>query len=119
MLDLGRIRDYCLLKKGTSEDFPFDFETLTIRVSDKMFLLTNIKSEELRINLKCDPLLAIDLRDEFPAVTPGYHMNKVHWNTVVIDGTIPDERILRMIDHSYDLVFSKLKKYERERISKL
>jgi predicted DNA-binding protein (MmcQ/YjbR family) len=116
MLELNEIREYCLSKKGSSEDFPFDLETLTIRVGDKMFLLTNIKSEDLRINLKCDPLLAIDLRDEFPAVQPGYHMNKVHWNTVYIDGTIPDDRILRMIDHSYDLVLNKLKKADRERI---
>ncbi|MGA1821389.1 MAG: MmcQ/YjbR family DNA-binding protein [Thermoplasmatota archaeon] len=119
MLDLQEIREYCLSKKGTSEDFPFDLETLTIRVGNRMFLLTNIRSEELRINHKCDPLLAIDLRDEFPAVTPGYHMNTVLWNTVMIDGSIPDERILRMIDHSYDLVFNKLKRSERERLSSL
>ncbi|MGA1848667.1 MAG: MmcQ/YjbR family DNA-binding protein [Thermoplasmatota archaeon] len=115
-MDLGDIVDHCRKKKGITEDFPFDLETLCIRVGGRIFLLTDINSRPLWINLKCDPLMALDLRDEFEAVTPGYHMNKVHWNTVVIDGSIPADRILWMIDHSYDLVLKGLGKTDRDRI---
>ena len=115
-MGLQIVLDHCRKKKGITEDFPFDDKTLTVRVSGKIFLLTDISSEPLRINLKCDPLVAIDLRDEFEAVIPGYHMNKVHWNTVILDGSIPVDRVKSMIDHSYELVFQKLKKSERERI---
>ncbi len=115
-MDLKDVLEHCREKRGITEDFPFDEKTLTIRIGGKMFLLTDIHSEPLRINLKCDPLIALDLRDEFEAVTPGYHMNKVHWNTVVLDGIVPDDRIKWMIDHSYDLIFKKLKKGEKERI---
>lgn len=116
-MDLGSVLQHCRMKRGVTEDFPFDDRTLTIRVGGKIFLLTDIHSDPLRINLKCDPLIALDLRDEFEAVTPGYHMNKVHWNTVILDGTVPRERVLQMIDHSFELVFSKLKKVDRARIS--
>jgi predicted DNA-binding protein (MmcQ/YjbR family) len=115
-MNLPQILEHCRNKRGVSEDFPFDESTLTIRVGSRIFLLTDIHSDPLRINLKCDPLIAMDLRDEFNAITPGYHMNKVHWNTVALDGTVPDERARWMIDHSYDLVFKKLKKAERDRI---
>ena len=116
-MDLKTVIDHCRKKKGVTEDFPFDEETLCIRVGNKIFLLTIIHGDPLDINLKCDPLLAIDLRDEFGSIRPGYHMNKVHWNTVTLDGSVPKERILWMIDHSYDLVFNKLKKADRDRIS--
>ncbi len=117
MLNLKNVRKYCLGKKGVTEDFPFDQETLTIKVGSKMFVLTNVKSPSLRLNLKCDPMLAKDLRDQYESVVPGYHMNKEHWNTVIIDGTIPDDKIFWMIDHSYDLVFSRLTKKERETLN--
>jgi len=116
MMDLGTVLDYCRKKKGVTEDFPFDDTTLTVRVGGRIFLLTDIHSDPLRVNLKCDPLVALDLRDEFPSVIPGYHMNKVHWNTVVLDGSVPVDRIRWMIDHSYEMVISKLSKRERERI---
>jgi predicted DNA-binding protein (MmcQ/YjbR family) len=115
-MELSEIVEHCRIKRGVSEDFPFDLETLCIRVGGKIFLLTDINSKPLRINLKCDPLIALDLRDEFEAVTPGYHMNKVHWNTVVLDGSVPKERVQWMIDHSYDLVLKGLRKVDRERI---
>ena len=116
-MDLRAIVEHVKEKPGVTEDFPFDLRTLCVRVGDKIFLLADIHSEPLRINLKCDPGTAIDLREEFGSVTPGYHMNKVHWNTVMLDGSIPDDRLLWMIDHSYDLVFGKLKRSEKERIS--
>jgi len=117
MLNLEDIRNYCSAKKGVTETFPFDFQTLAIRVGDKMFLLTDINSDILTLNLKCDPLLALDLRSRYQQVTPGYHMNKKHWNTVIIDGNIPDNEILMMIDHSYNLVFNGLKKVLRDEIT--
>jgi predicted DNA-binding protein (MmcQ/YjbR family) len=115
-MGLAEIVAYCRKKKGVSEDLPFDLETLCIRVGGKIFLLTDINSSPLWINLKCDPFIALDLRDEFEAVTPGYHMNKVHWNTIVIDGSIPRDRIQWMIDHSYDLVLKGLRKVDRDKI---
>ena len=115
-MKLGTVLEHCRRKKGVTEDFPFDDTTLTIRVGGRIFLLADIHSDPLWINLKCDPSTALDLRDEFPSVTPGYHMNKVHWNTVILDDSIPDDRVLWMIDHSYDMVLSKLRKLDRERI---
>jgi len=119
MLTLEDIRKHCSCLKGTSEDFPFDFTTLVFKVGDKMFALTDIDSEELWINLKCDPFLSLELRSIYPQITPGYHMNKKHWNTVLVDGEIPDEEIFKLIDHSYELVFNKLKKSVREEIEGL
>jgi len=116
MLRLEDIRKYCALKKGVVEDFPFDLTTLVFKVGGKMFALTDIDSTELHINLKCDPYLSMLLRDRYPQVQPGYHMNKKHWNTVQVDGVIPDDEILKMIDHSYDLVLQKLNKSIRESI---
>ncbi len=116
MLTLEDIRKYCASKKGSREDFPFDFTTLVFKVGPKMYGLTSIDSDELFLNLKCDPHLSLELRSRYAAVEPGYHMNKKHWNTVIVDGTIPDESILRMIDHSYELVFRKLPRREREEI---
>ena len=118
MIDLQQLKKYCLSKKGVSEDFPFDDETLVFKVGSKMFALTNIKEKELKINLKCDPMMAQDLRQEYEAIKPGYHMNKTHWNTVEIDGTINDNIIEMLIDISYDLVFKGLRKKEREEINK-
>ena len=117
MLTLEDIRKHCSTLKGTKEDFPFDFSTLVFKVGEKMYALTSIDSEEVRVNLKCDPFLAVELRQKYPAVDPGYHMNKKHWNTVTIDGSISDDEILEMIDHSYNLVFKNLKKSVREEIA--
>lgn len=116
MINFQEFKDYCLKKKGVYEDFPFDDETLVFKVGSKMFALTNINDQKLKVNLKCDPLMAEDFRREYEAIKPGYHMNKVHWNTVEIDGTIDDETIKMLIDISYDLVFKGLKKKEKEEI---
>jgi predicted DNA-binding protein (MmcQ/YjbR family) len=115
-MNLNTIRKYCLKKPGVSEDFPFGFDVLTIRVGSKIFALISIPSIPLRINLKCDPFLAMELRERYPALTPGYHMNKLHWNTVSLDGSIPDKEIQAMIDHSYELVADKLTRAEKNKI---
>ncbi|KOA18650.1 hypothetical protein CLHOM_29340 [Clostridium homopropionicum DSM 5847] len=115
-MNFQELKKYCLNKKGAYEDFPFDNETLVFKVGSKMFVLTNINEKELKVNLKCDPLMAEDFRREYKAIKPGYHMNKVHWNTVEIDGSIDDETIKMLIDISYDLVFKGLKRTEKEEI---
>lgn len=116
MLTLADIRNHCLKKNDVTEDFPFDLATLAIRVGGRMFVLTDIDGNPLSLNLKCDPGLALYLRSIYADVRPGYHMNKTHWNTVVVDGGIPDDEILRMIDHSYDMVLSKLPKGRQREI---
>jgi predicted DNA-binding protein (MmcQ/YjbR family) len=118
-ITLKTLRAYCCAKAGAVETYPFDDETLVFKVMGKMFALTNIKSAELSINLKCDPDWAMILRDHYTAVTAGYHMNKRHWNSVFIDGSIPDDEIWEMIDHSYRLVVKGLKKAEREKLAVL
>jgi len=116
MLTRGQIRDYCSSKNGAWEDFPFDLNTLVFRIGQKIFALTDVDDPVVRINLKCDPELALGLREKYEQVTPGYHMNKKHWNTVLVDGAIPDSEILGLIDHSYELVFRSLKRSEQEAI---
>ena len=108
-MNIETLREYCISKSEVSESFPFDEVTLVFKVCGKMFALLNL-SGEVSINLKCNPELAIELRDKYSAVIPGYHMNKTHWNTVIIDGSIPDKLIMEWIDHSYWLVVSQLPK---------
>jgi len=107
-------RDYCLSKPGTTEEFPFDEVTLVFKVMGKMFSATNLKNEEFRVNLKCNPEYAIQLREEYENIHPGYHMNKKHWNSVYINEAISGELIKELIDHSYDLVVKGLKKADKE-----
>jgi predicted DNA-binding protein (MmcQ/YjbR family) len=101
------LREYCLSKKETTESFPFNEGTLVFKVFDKMFALMNLDGE-LSLNLKCDPEKAIALLEEFSSVLPGYHMNKKYWNTIIIEGSIPENIIRQWIDHSYDEVVKKL-----------
>jgi predicted DNA-binding protein (MmcQ/YjbR family) len=108
-------RDYCIRKPGVSEEFPFDNQTLVFKVGGKMFALTNVDLFE-RVNLKCDPVRAIALREQYNAVIPGFHMNKKHWNTIKIDGSIPDPLLFEWIDHSYDLVYQNLPGKIRENL---
>jgi predicted DNA-binding protein (MmcQ/YjbR family) len=112
-MDLKKFRNYCLAKKGVTESFPFDDETLVLKVGSKMFALTNVNKPIFEINLKCDPLMAQDLRREYSSIKPGYHMNKTHWNTITVDGTVTEDKILFLIDLSYDLVYKGLKKNEK------
>ncbi len=106
-MDIEAIRAYCLTKNGVEEGFPFGDTTLVIKVGGKIFILINL-DDDPSMNLKCIPDRAIDLREANPAIIPGYHMNKKHWNTIVLDGSLPKRLILEMIDHSYDLVFESL-----------
>jgi predicted DNA-binding protein (MmcQ/YjbR family) len=108
-MNIEELREYCLSKKGVTESFPFDNVTLVFKVVGKMFLLTNTDGE-FSINIKCDPEKAISLREHYPCVLPGYHMDKKHWNTVLIDGTIADALLKEWIDDSYDLIVKKVNK---------
>ncbi|MEL7585740.1 MAG: MmcQ/YjbR family DNA-binding protein [Prolixibacteraceae bacterium] len=117
-MNIEDIRSYCLAKKGVTEEFPFDETSLVYKVMGKMFLLTDLDSQ-LWINLKCDPLKAIDLRERYPGVRPGYHMNKKHWNTIYADGSVPDRILREWIDHSYDMVVEKLSRKQKEQLEKM
>lgn len=109
-MNIETIRDYCLSLPGTEETLPFGPDTLVYKVKGKIFLLMGLDSEDLRFNVKCDPDKALELREEFPCVLPGYHMNKKHWNTIVVDGTVSAKQLKEWIEHSYDLVSSPKKK---------
>jgi predicted DNA-binding protein (MmcQ/YjbR family) len=102
------LRDLCLTFQGSEETFPFGFETSVFKVAGKMFAISRLQGEPLSVGLKCDPTLAEQLRAAHPCITPGYHLNKRHWNTVVIDGTLVGQMIADMVEDSYDLVVSKL-----------
>ncbi|MDA3892108.1 MAG: MmcQ/YjbR family DNA-binding protein [Salinivirgaceae bacterium] len=108
-MNIEELREYCLSKKGVTESFPFDQVTLVFKVMNKMYALTSL-DKELSINLKCDPEKAIELRERYSSVQPGYHMHKKHWNTVFVDGLISDTKIKEWIDHSYELVVKSLTK---------
>jgi predicted DNA-binding protein (MmcQ/YjbR family) len=112
-MNIQQLYDYCLSKKGVTEHFPFDEDTLVFKVGNKMFALTSLSNWEKEIpslNLKCDPKVAVDLREKFEGINPGYHMSKVHWNTININEDVPDKKIIHLINHSYELVFSSLTK---------
>ena len=106
-MDIEEIIAYCLSKKGAEDSFPFDDTTLVIKVGGKIFILISLEGD-LWINLKCDPDRAIELRESNPAISPGYHMSKKHWNTIVLDGSMTKKLLLDMIDHSHELVYQSL-----------
>jgi predicted DNA-binding protein (MmcQ/YjbR family) len=106
-MNIEQLREYCIQKKGVTEEFPFDEETLVFKVKGKIFAMTNLKGE-WELALKCDPEKAVELREQYPAIRPGYHMSKIHWNTIAIDGSLSERLILELIDHSYELVIAKL-----------
>ncbi|GEM47418.1 MmcQ/YjbR family DNA-binding protein [Deinococcus cellulosilyticus] len=120
MQTVTELREHCLSKRGTTEDFPFGFETLVLRVRGKIFALTDITKDPISVNLKCNPERSIKLREEHPDhILPGWHMNKRHWNTVLLDGTLPETLIQELIDHSYTLVVRCLPKQDREDLGML
>lgn len=116
-MDITSLSDYCLSKKGSLKDYPFGDDVLVIKVASKMFALINVHSSQLRISLKCDPFIAENLRQQYASITPGYHLNKNHWNTILIDGTISEQELYDMIDLSYELVFKGLRKAEKDAIN--
>lgn len=114
-MNVEEFRTYCLAKKCVTESFPFDEETLVFKVANKMFALLSLEKIPPSANLKCDPEHAIELRDCFPEIIPGYHMNKKHWNTVEIDSGLQNDFVRKLIDHSYDLIVQSLpKKVQKE-----
>lgn len=114
-MDVVEFREYCLYKPNTTEGMPFGETVVVFKVAGKMFALMSLDEVPATANLKCDPDLALDLRDRYEQVRPGYHMNKKHWNTVEIDSGIPEAELRRMIDHSYDLVVQSLPRANRSR----
>jgi len=118
-MNLAQLRHYFSTKAGSYEDFPFDGSTMVIKIQSKMFALIALEKDPLEISLKCDPYLAESLRMQYKAVTAGYHLNKRHWNSVVLDGSISKKVVCEMIDHSYQLVFDKLTKKNKAEIEKL
>lgn len=110
-MDIETFRNYCLQKKAVIEELPFGPDTLVFKIGSKIFALVSLDEIPLRVNLKCDPEKAISLREEYPnLVLPGYHMNKKHWNTVVLTGNLSESLCFELIDHSYNLVLQSLPK---------
>jgi len=106
-MNVEEIRKYCIVKPGVTESLPFNDTALVFKVAGKMFALLDLSDDSRGITLKCDPAMAIELREKYSAVTPAWHFNKKHWNTVYIDGSVPDKEVFSWIDHSYDLVLKK------------
>ncbi len=109
-MNIELLRQYCLDKSEVQEGFPFGETVLVFKARGKMFLLLPLNTESLQFNVKCDPEKAIELRSIYPSVRPGFHMNKVHWNTIVLDGSVEDELVFEWIDHSYDLIVESVVK---------
>ena len=121
-MNLETFYEYCLSKKAVTEHFPFDEDTLVFKVVGKMFALSSLKQwekQEPSVNLKCDPERALELRANYDAINEGYHMSKIHWNTVAINQDVPDAMLKALIDHSYDLVFKSLTKKIQAEIAAL
>jgi predicted DNA-binding protein (MmcQ/YjbR family) len=105
-MNIEILRDYCISKADAEECFPFGDDTLVFKIDGKIFALAGLEGDP-SVNLKCDPEYALELRENYPCVQPGYHMNKKHWNTIILDGSVPDNLVFSWIDHSYDLVAAK------------
>jgi len=112
-MNIQQLYEYCLSKKGVTDHFPFDEDTLVFKVGGKMFCLTSLskwEAEKPSLNLKCDPERALELRAQYEAIEPGWHMSKVHWNTVHFNGDVNDKMMIELINHSYELIFRSLTK---------
>lgn len=121
-MDIQQFYEFCLSKKGVTEHFPFNDDALVFKVGGKMFCLSSLKAWETgnpSLNLKCDPEKAVELRADYEAIKPGYHMSKVHWNTVNCNEDISDRMMCELINHSYDLVFNSLPKKTQNEILEL
>ncbi|MDQ2813835.1 MAG: MmcQ/YjbR family DNA-binding protein [Actinomycetota bacterium] len=111
-----RVIAACSAKPGAVEDYPFGDEVAVFKVADRMFALVPLGEAPGSVSLKCDPDLAVSLRGRYAGITPGYHLSKRHWNTVTLDGSVPGEEVLELIDHSYDLVVARLTKAQRDQL---
>lgn len=116
-MNIEEIRYYCLSKKSAEESLPFGPNILVFKIMGKAFLLCGLDAAPLQFNVKCDPEKAISLREQFNCVLPGYHMNKKHWNTVIVNGDLPEDLFFKLIDDSYDLVFLSLSKKRRDELA--
>lgn len=114
-MNIEEFAEYCLAKPGVEECFPFGPENLVLKVYGKIFTIADLEQVPLKANLKCDPEWALELRDEYEDIQPGYHMNKKHWNTVTLEGSLENKLIRRLIDHSYDLVVASVPAKLRKR----
>jgi predicted DNA-binding protein (MmcQ/YjbR family) len=112
-LTAAELRRWCLSRRGASEEFPFGDQVSVFKVGGKMFALSNLRSPPLEVSVKCEPELAAQLRLAYPAIRPGYHLNKRHWNTITLDGSLPDETVFEMLEDSYDLVVAGLPRARR------
>jgi predicted DNA-binding protein (MmcQ/YjbR family) len=112
-VDKDELKTRCLALPGASEEFPFGDEVSVFKVGGKMFALSILDAEPLQVSVKCDPELAVQLRSAYPAIAPGYHLNKRHWNTITLDGSLPDEMVTDLLGDSYDLVVASLPKARR------
>jgi predicted DNA-binding protein (MmcQ/YjbR family) len=115
-MDATELRGWCLRQAGAIEDFPFGSEHSVFKVAGKMFALSALERTPLDVSVKCEPELAVALRDSYPAIRPGYHLNKRHWNTITLDGRLPDQLVRDLVEDSYDLVVSALPKRVREQL---
>lgn len=115
-MNIEEFRDYCLAKKNVSECFPFDEQTLVFKVADKMFAYSGLEHHPAKVNLKCDPDWAIELREEYEEIVPGYHSSKIHWNTVTIEGALQNSFIKQLIDHSYAMVIKGMSKKKQKEL---
>jgi predicted DNA-binding protein (MmcQ/YjbR family) len=109
-MNIEELTAYCLEKKGVTHGFPFGGDTLVFKVMNKMFALTGLESSPASVNLKCDPEWALELREQHHDIKPGYHMSKIHWNTVCIEGELSDAFVLKLINHSYETIVNSLPK---------
>ena len=115
-MDANDLRAWCLQHPGAIEDFPFGSTPSVFKVAGKMFALSRLGSAPLEVSVKCEPDLAVALRETHPAIRPGYHLNKRHWNTITLDGTLPDQLVRDLVEDSYDLVVSALPKRVRDEL---
>jgi predicted DNA-binding protein (MmcQ/YjbR family) len=115
-MDAAELRAWCLRQGGAIEDFPFGPESSVFKVAGKMFALSALERSPLEVSVKCEPDLAVALRDSYPAIRAGYHLNKRHWNTVTLDGSLPDQLVRDLVEDSYDLVVSALPRRVREQL---
>ena len=118
-MNIEELRDYCISKKGVEETLPFGPETLVFKVMDKAFLLTGLDSTPLQFNVKCDPEKVFELREQHSCVLPGYHMNKKHWNTIIVDGSVSNKLLKEWITDSYNLVVSGLTKIQKQKLTQM
>jgi predicted DNA-binding protein (MmcQ/YjbR family) len=117
-MNAAELRAWCLRHTGASEDFPFGPDNSVFKVSGKMFALSALERTPLQVSIKCEPELAVGLRASYPAIRPGYHLNKRHWNTITLDGTLPDQLVRDLIEDSYDLIVAALPKRVRDQLER-